>query len=72
MDWTAVQEAWDDLGDRIQTQWPATRALDIALVAGDRDRFTAHLAEAHDLTAAEAAEAIDLWLIRLGTLRHAA
>ncbi len=65
MNWHDVQDAWEDLGDQIQNQWPATKALDLAIIAGDKIRFTAYLAKVHDLTLAEADEAIDLWLLRV-------
>lgn len=65
MHWHDVQAAWHDLGDQIQSQWPATSALDLAKIAGDKPRFTAYLAEVHDLTLAEADESIDLWLFRV-------
>jgi hypothetical protein len=67
MHWQDVQTAWDQLGDQIQAQWPATNALDLAMIAGDKSRFTTYLAEVHDLTPFEADEAIDLWLLRIRT-----
>lgn len=65
MHWNDVQDVWDDLGDQIQSQWPATRALDLAMIAGDKLRFTVYLSQVHDLTLAEADESIDLWLLRV-------
>lgn len=65
MHWHDVQMAWDGLGDQIQDQWPATDALDLAMIAGDKLRFTRYLADVHHLTLAEADEAIDLWLLRV-------
>ena len=72
MHWHEVRAAWGCLGDRIQDQWPEMRALDLARIAGDKAKFTAYLAAAHDLTEAEAAEAIEIWLMRLQDDRHAA
>ena len=65
MDWRDVQQAWQDLGDQIQDRWPAVQALDLAMIAGDKQRFTAYLADVHELTLAEAQEVIELWLYRV-------
>ncbi|MEM6825189.1 MAG: hypothetical protein AAF566_08750 [Pseudomonadota bacterium] len=72
MHWEDVQAAWNDLADQMQSQWPAVRAFDLALIAGDRYKFTRYLADLHDLTMAEADEAIDFWLFRVRTRRDAA
>ena len=72
MHWEDVQAVWDQLADQMQAQWPAVRALDLAMIAGDRYKFTRYLADVHDLTLAEADEAIDFWLYRVRMRREAA
>lgn len=65
MHWEQVQAAWHDLADQMITEWPAAEAIDLAKIAGDRYRFTRYLSDVHDLTMAEADEAIDFWLYRM-------
>lgn len=72
MYWHEVQAVWDKLADEIQDRWPEVRALDIAHIAGDQEKFTAYLAEVHDLTPSEAQEAIDLWIYHIRTAQRAA
>ncbi len=69
MDWQDVKSAWDQLGERIQDNWPETRSDDLMRIAGDRSNFADYLARAHDLTRAEAGEAIDDWLLRMRNVR---
>jgi hypothetical protein len=65
MNWNDVQTAWHELGDQIQENWPETQAADLMRIAGDKPSFARHLSKVHELTNAEAEEAIEDWLIRL-------
>ena len=47
-------------------QWPETTAERVLAIAGDQDMFTRYIADCHDLTLAEAAEAVEMWLYRVG------
>ena len=65
MNWHDVQTAWHDLADQIQAAWPEARAIDLARIAGDKPSFAHYIAKAHDLTYAEAEDAIEDWLVRM-------
>jgi hypothetical protein len=64
MSWKEVETAWHDLVDRILAQWPEASAERVMALAGDRKAFTTYIAERHDLTLAEAADAIEMWMYR--------
>ncbi len=64
MHWSEIEARWADLIDHIRERWPETAHETLHAIAGDRDRFTDYLAEVHELTWAEAAEAIEMWLIQ--------
>ena len=69
MAWTEIETRWSELIDHITERWPETVAERLQAIAGDRVKFTDYLAEAHDLTWAEAADAIESWLVQRGMLR---
>jgi hypothetical protein len=64
MTWTDIEHRWTDLIDHIRERWPETAAEHLHAIAGDRARFTDYLAEVHELTWAEAADAIEVWLFQ--------
>ncbi len=64
MFWKEVESAWHDLVDLILAQWPEASADRVMSLAGDRDAFTDYIADRHDLTRAEASDAIEIWMIR--------
>ena len=72
MNWNDVQTAWHQLGDQILETWPETSAVDLVRIAGDKPSFARHLAKVHELTHAEAEEAIEDWLVRLRCRREPA
>lgn len=63
MSWSQFLDHWS-VGSRLLTD--AFRYLDrdaIARFRGDRSRLVAYIAASHDLTVAEAREALDDWLM---------
>lgn len=66
MSWSEIEKAWSELIDHIVDRWPETAAEPLLAIAGDRTRFTDYLARSHDLTLAEASEAIEAWLMQRG------
>lgn len=65
MTWKEIETAWHELVDGILAQWPAMSCERVLAIAGDRAEFTRYIAESHDLTMSEAAEALDMWMIRI-------
>lgn len=65
MTWDEIETSWHDLVDRIIDQWPSMSADRVMAIAGDRNSFTRYIAESHDLTIAEATEAVELWMYRI-------
>lgn len=68
MSWTEIKDRWPALIDDIRQRWPETATDTLQEIAGDRSRFTDHLAQSHDLTWAEAADAIEIWLMQRAAL----
>lgn len=60
--WRDVQMAWTDAVNQIKQRWPETDATYLTGIKGDRHLFVGHLADRHDLTLTEAAEAVQDWL----------
>lgn len=63
MKWNEIAADWPAFVDAIRTRWPETEETDILAVDGDRERFESYIAEAHELTRAEAEEEVATWLI---------
>ena len=68
MRWTDVEADWNVFIAQIVAAWPELSPRRLAAIAGDRMEFNRYLAAGYDLTLGEAAEAVDLWLIRVA--RH--
>jgi hypothetical protein len=63
MRWQQVAASWPSFVQVISSRWSRLDPAKLAEMNGDRDRFEAHLSSSHDLTRAEAREAVEVWLI---------
>lgn len=63
MNWQTVERNWPSFVERIAQRWPRTDETDLMDIDGDRDRLAAYLGRSHDLTASEAQEQIEAWLM---------
>jgi hypothetical protein len=66
MPWTHVLASWPHLIDHLCDDFPDLEAAAIRRFRGDRSRMETYLAETHDLTPDEAADALDEWLFYTG------
>jgi len=57
-----VEARWHEMVADMAARWPATSPDVLRETGGDRRRVAEHLARSHELTVAEARDAIDDWL----------
>ena len=62
MPWDHVLARWPNLADHLCADFKHLEENALRRFRGDRAKLVIYLAETHDLTGAEAAEALDHWL----------
>ena len=63
MEWQQVAADWSAFVEAIGTRWPRMDTIEVVAIDGDRERFEAYLATVHDLTAQEARDEVETWLV---------
>lgn len=66
MPWAHVLASWPNLIDHLCDDFRHLEASALRRFRGDRAKMETYLAETHDLTEAEAAEALENWLTYTG------
>ena len=66
MPWDHVLASWPNLADHLCADFKHLEETAVRRFRGDRTKLVIYLAETHDLTEAEAAEALDQWLTFTG------
>lgn len=70
MAWKQLFENWADALPRIMARYPHVDPVALRRYRGNRSLFVAYLAATHDLTLAEAGEAVEDMLARFGAPRR--
>lgn len=63
MTWIPPSPDWPNLIDRLCARFPHMDGAALSRFRGDRAHLVMYLAETHDLTPREAAQALDEWLM---------
>jgi hypothetical protein len=61
MTWAEIEKQWPLLTVQAQTKWAKLSALDLAIVAGDRDRLIGKLEQRYGLPRPDGEEHVDEW-----------
>ena len=62
MPWEDVTQAWHSIAECLAREFRHLDAAALRRFRGDREKLVTYIADAHDLTLAEAAETLEDWL----------